>query len=115
MRIPKDQVKEIMSGLLPMLRDETEMIEVIKKLKGSSIKNFMNVHADKDGKPIVDNMIYVLSDYRNVKINHTRRIRSLIDQAVNIEQLQDLLGKYLARFAKDPEEISNKIVRELRR
>lgn len=115
MRIPKDHVKEIMSELLPLLREETEMIEVIRRLKGSTIKNFMNVHTDRLGKPIVDSTVYEFSDYRNVKINHTRRVRSLIDQAVNIEELQDLLGKYLARFAKDPEEISNKIVRELRR
>ncbi len=72
---------------------------------GSSLKNFLNIHFDGNGKPIIDNHEYTRIEKVSVKVNHARRIRTIIDQAKNLQEMQTRLGYYVAKNAKSKQEV----------
>lgn len=115
MKIPAKLKKEIIDGMLVMLRDVYEETESVQVLKGSSLKNFLNVHVDNKGNPIVDSMDYAWPKKVSVKVNHARRIRNIIDLAKTEEDMHNALGDYLALNAKSKEEVLQQIPAHLRK
>ena len=115
MKIPAKLQKEIIDGMLVMLMESYEETEVIKTYKGSSIKNFMNIHTDIKGNPIIESQTYTMPEKVTVKVNHGRRMRALIEQAPNEEAMQMALGNYLAKYAKSKEEVVQQIPAHLRK
>lgn len=115
MNIPKKIQKEIIEGVLVMLRDAYEEVENVKQYKGSSLKNFMNAHTDDKGRPIIDSMNYTIKVKESVKINHERRMRHIIEQAASMDIVEKELGDYLAKYAKSKEEVVEQIPAHLRK
>lgn len=111
MRLPKQQQKEIMAAVLVLLRPATETTERVKKVKGSSLKNFMSITVDGKGNPIIDAKDYTITDSVEVPINHSRRVRSIIELAPTMAAMTDALGVYVAKYAKSKSEVLEMIKR----
>lgn len=109
MKITKQNLNEILAGVLPLLADKTEQTMTKKSYQGSSLINFMNILTDARGKPIIASKTYTIPVKVEVEVNHERRIKRIIEEAKTMKELADRVGDYLAANAKSRKEVVSNI------
>lgn len=115
MKLPKQQQKEIIDGMLLMLRPAVEKTERVRRLKGSTLKNFMNITHLQNGKPVMDSGDYTLRDVVETPVNHSRRLKAIIELSQSQEQMTEAMGEYLAKYAKSKEDVLAQIPEHLKK
>lgn len=113
MKLPKKEQKEIIDGLLPLLKNVIEHTESVRKVMGRTLI-YEGVTKDKDGKPIHPGTQYVYRAPIEVPVNHERRIRHIIELSKNLEDMQEDLSRYLVKFGRSKEAITDSIPAHLR-
>lgn len=113
MKLPKQQQKEIIDGLLPLLEDVLENTERVRKVEGRTLI-YEGVTKDQDGKQIEPATEYVYREPIQVPVKHKRRIREVIDKAKTLEGMNEDLARYLVKFGKSKQAITDSIPEHLR-
>lgn len=113
MRLPKQEQKEIIDGILPLLLAAKENTERVRKVIGRTLI-YEGVTKDKDDKPIHPGIEYVYREPVQVQVNHKRRIREIIEKSKTLEDMQEDLSRYLVKFGKSKEAITGSIPEHLR-
>lgn len=101
MKIPKEQLKELLDSLELKLLPFTEDMEQIKSCTGGwLLSQGINQCPDKDGKmiPVVRGVDYVYSETRKTPVNHRARMKTIIRDAKNMDDVLNKLAAYQARF-----------------
>jgi hypothetical protein len=113
MKIPKDLEKEIIDGMLPLLKKVVEEKEHIKKVEGRALI-YEGITKDKDGKQIRPGTLYVISEIRTMPVNHGRRLREIIEKSKNMADLNEDLARYLVKFGISKQAITDSIPNSMR-
>jgi hypothetical protein len=113
MILPRKEKKEIIDGLVPLLIEVKELKVRMRKVMGKMLLD-EGVMFDVKGKPIFAGIEYVISDECYIPVNHRRRINEIIDRSKNMQDLQEDLARYLVKFGKSKEAITDSIPPSLR-
>lgn len=113
MKLPKQQQKELINGLLPLLEDVLENTERVRTVEGRTLI-YEGWKEDQNGKPIHPGTEYTIREPIQVPVNHARRIREVIDKAKTLEGMNEDLARYLVKFGKSKQAITDSIPEHLR-
>lgn len=113
MKLPKQQQTEIINGLLPLLEDLLENTERVKKVEGRKLI-YQGVTKDQTGAQIKPDTMYTFREQIQVPMNHKRRLREVIDKATTLEGMNEDLARYLVKFGKSKQAITDSIPEHLR-
>jgi hypothetical protein len=108
MILPKQQRNEIINGLLPLLSEVIEHTQRVTKRMGATVLQNGVTH-DLKGQPINPHILYAFMDSVPVKVNHRRRLLEVIDKAPTVKGMEEDLARYLIKFGKSKEAITESI------
>lgn len=109
MFLTKQVKKDLLKKLLQVLGEpKTETVYQKERISGRTLI-YQGQTKTKTGKQILPGQTYERSTLVEVNVNHKRRIMRLMDQAKNQEELTDLLGSYLAKYADKKEDLKKAI------
>lgn len=109
MKIPEEQKREIIDGMLEMLNpDAMEEIEEVKEIDGRNLI-YKGVTKDKKGRQIRPGIKYLYSVTETRPVNHAQKMGQIIADAANQEEMRTRLAEYLVKYAKDAEAIRRSI------
>jgi hypothetical protein len=113
MILPHEQKMQIIEGLLPLLIECDENTERVRKVEGRHLI-YQGITKDVNGKQIVPGKQYVFSETVRIKVNHKNRLKDVIKNAKTIEGMQDDLARYLVKFGKSKDAITESLPQHLR-
>lgn len=113
MKLPKQQKDEIINGLLPLLIPVVEQQERVRKVEGRKCI-YEGVTEDQKGNLIRPDEIYVLKDTVQVPVNHKSRLAEVIKRAATLDGMNEDLARYLVKFGKSKDAITESIPQHLR-
>lgn len=108
MILPEKEKNEIIDGIMALLVDCFENTERVRKVYGSQLVK-EGVNFDVKGKRVIATKQYVISDTVRTRVNHKRRLREVIDRAKTMAGMEDDLARYLIKFGKSKEAITESI------
>lgn len=116
MKLPYKQLTEILDGMEKMLKPATEETEKVIKAKGGKLLSMGIDHIKKGGILVrVDpDGDYLYSQTVRVKINHRSRMKTIIESAKDMDEMQEALAAYLVKYAKAKDAITKGIPSHLR-
>jgi len=114
MKISKQHRQEIIDGLLPLLKQLTEPRNYTKEVEGSTLINTYNIRKDLKGKPIHPGTKYLIEETEQVKVDHLKKLRQVIDRATNLEGMNEDLARYLVKYGKSKQLITDSLPEHLR-
>lgn len=112
MRLPPEEQKSLIKGLLPLLPPKKEKTQQLVKCKGAELLK-MGHTVDYKERPINPKTEYVYPRDIEVSVNHERRLRHLIERAKNMEEMNDFLAIYLSENGLSKEAIRASIDKDL--
>lgn len=109
MKLPEEQKREIMDGMLPLLDPHaTKDIEEIKEVEGRTLI-YQGIFKDTKGGQILPGIKYLYSVTETVKVNHAQEIGHIIADADTQEEMTEKLAAYLVKYAADPDAVRRSI------
>lgn len=110
MKLPREQEREIIEGMLPLLLDVMENTERVTKVEGRSLI-YQGITETKTGEKIQPGKKYVYREPTQVPVNHRRRIRHIIENATSLEAMENDLAAYIVKFGTSKEDLKASISR----
>lgn len=108
MKLTKEERNAFITGLLPLLMDGFESTDFVKEVEGVSLIQ-RGITKDVHGKQIHPGTMYKLLETSQVAVNHKRRLLQVIEKAQTRQGMKDDLARYLAKYAKSKQVISDSI------
>lgn len=101
MKIPKQQLNEILDGMEKKLLPFTENMESIRNVSGKVLLAKGIYEAKTKGgimHPVKADGRYVTSIMKKSPVNHRRRLKAIIEEAKDMDDMTDKLGAYQFKF-----------------
>lgn len=109
MKLPEEQKREILDGMVAMLNPEaTKEVETIKEIEGRDLI-YKGIYKDTKGGQILPGIKYLYSVTETVKVNHAQEIGHIIADADTQEEMTEKLAAYLVKYAADPDAVRRSI------
>lgn len=114
MKLSKQHQQEIINGLLPLLQELTEPRNYTKEVEGSTLINTYNIRKDLKGKAIHPGTKYMIEETEQVKVDHLKKLRQVIERAGNLDDMNEDLARYLVKYGKSKQAITDSLPAHLR-
>jgi hypothetical protein len=108
MILAKSMRNELVNGLLPLLGEHVEQTERVTSKMGVNVIK-AGTTTDVKGKPIEPYILYAFAETVQVKVNHKKRLLEVIKRAPTKEGMMEDLARYLVKYGKSKEAISESI------
>jgi len=107
MRYSKEHTDKLIARVLPLLRvTYTETRRRVNRTGRELIA--AGVLETDNGKLILPDGVYPVIESVKTEINHKKKLEDLIRKAKSEDNMTTLLGAYVARYTKDPNDLKTK-------
>lgn len=108
MKLPKQQLNQILDGMAEMLGPAEFDSTAVEEITGAElIKRGVRSFKNASGITEIVNPLgkYVQSRPVKVSVNHRRKMKQLIEEARDEDDMQTKLGAYLVKYARSMPEV----------